>query len=226
MVPVRVSRLAMDGTAGTNLVVLQEVQGDRMLPIWIGRAEAEAIARHLEGVSVERPLTHDLAQSMVASLGGAIASVRVTHVSESTFFAEIILSCGNEQRVVDARPHRCRGFAICLAGKALGGQGRNFDDEVDAVEKRPREFAAIAGDVFRRRLHRKMGRRAPAEPCARRGPQCARGMRDTAGVDSHHDPETGQRLAKSAPTDDRQQSAFRCPDQRGRHVRRHAPAWE
>ena len=112
MVPVRVSRLAMDGTAGTNLVVLQEVQGDRMLPIWIGRAEAEAIARHLEGVSVERPLTHDLAQSMVASLGGAIASVRVTHVSESTFFAEIILSCGNEQRVVDARPSDAIALAI------------------------------------------------------------------------------------------------------------------
>ena len=114
MIPVRVSRLAMDGTAGTNLVVLQELNGTRMLPIWIGRAEAEAIARHLEGVTNERPLTHDLARALVASLGGMIKRVTVTHVSENTFFAQLVVEHNGTDILIDARP----SDAIALALRA------------------------------------------------------------------------------------------------------------
>jgi bifunctional DNase/RNase len=104
MVRVRVSRLAMEGTTGANVVVLEEVGGERLLPIWIGRAEAEAIARHLEGVASERPLTHELARDLVETLGGTIREVRITHVEQNTFFAQVIVQRGADLFTVDARP--------------------------------------------------------------------------------------------------------------------------
>lgn len=123
MVPVRVSRLAMDGTAGTNVVVLQEVDGERMLPIWIGRAEAEAIARHLEGVPNERPLTHDLARVLVESLGGTIRQVRVTHVHDNTFFAQIVVARDGVEHLVDARPSDAIALALRANAEILAADG-------------------------------------------------------------------------------------------------------
>ena len=60
-----------------RMVLLKETDADRYLPIWIGRAEADAIAVRLQGVSVPRPLTHDLIQSLVDKLGGRVNSIVV-----------------------------------------------------------------------------------------------------------------------------------------------------
>lgn len=139
MIPVRVSRLAMDGTAGTNLVVLQELNGTRMLPIWIGRAEAEAIARHLEGVPNERPLTHDLARALVASLGGLIKRVMVTHVSENTFFAQLVVEHNGTDILIDARPSDAIALALradapMFAAEALLAHYPSLDDDENAED--------------------------------------------------------------------------------------------
>ncbi|MCX5764385.1 MAG: bifunctional nuclease family protein [Gemmatimonadetes bacterium] len=139
MIPVRVSRLAMDGTAGTNLVVLQELNGTRMLPIWIGRAEAEAIARHLEGVPNERPLTHDLARALVASLGGLIKRVMVTHVSENTFFAQLVVEHNGTDFLIDARPSDAIALALradapMFAAEALLAHYPSLDDDENAED--------------------------------------------------------------------------------------------
>ncbi len=123
MVQVRVSRLAMDGTAGTNVVVLQELDGERMLPIWIGRAEAEAIARHLEGLPNERPMTHDLARSLVDSLGGVIEHVRITHVHENTFYAQIAVRRDGVETLVDARPSDAIALALRAGATILAAEG-------------------------------------------------------------------------------------------------------
>jgi len=137
MIPVRVSRLAMDGTTGTNLVVLQELNGTRMLPIWIGRAEAEAIARHLEGLPNERPLTHDLARALVASLGGLIKRVTVTHVSENTFFAQLVVEHNGTDILIDARPSDAIALALradapMFAAEALLAHYPSLDDDENA----------------------------------------------------------------------------------------------
>ena len=139
MIPVRVSRLAMDGTTGTNLVVLQELNGTRMLPIWIGRAEAEAIARHLEGVPNERPLTHDLARALVASLGGLIKRVMVTHVSENTFFAQLVVEHNGTDFLIDARPSDAIALALradapMFAAEALLAHYPSLDDDENAED--------------------------------------------------------------------------------------------
>src|SRR6266511_2860450 len=74
-----------------RVVILKEKNSDRYLPIWIGHAEADAIAVRLQEVSVARPLTHDLLGTVISSLGGRVESVIVNDLSNDTFYAKIIL---------------------------------------------------------------------------------------------------------------------------------------
>src|SRR2546428_2766342 len=74
-----------------RVVILKEKSSDRYLPIWIGPAEADAIAVQLQDVSVARPLTHDLLRSVIDTLGGVVNHVLVNDLSNDTFYARIIL---------------------------------------------------------------------------------------------------------------------------------------
>ena len=114
MVEVIVSRLGLDSGSNSFVVILQEKGGDRILPIWIGRAEAEAIAAHLDGVQRERPMTHDLARSLIVALGGALQRVNITRVEDGTFFAEMHLLRDQTMHVVDARPSDSIAIAVRL----------------------------------------------------------------------------------------------------------------
>ena len=84
-----------------HVVILKESERDRYLPIWIGPSEANAIAMKLQGLSAERPLTHDLMVSVLQALGSSISRVVVTHVTEGTFHARIYLETpsGDETEV-------------------------------------------------------------------------------------------------------------------------------
>ena len=81
MIEVVVSRLGMDSTSQSYVLVLQEKDGTRMLPIWIGQAEAHSIVVHMHGVKHERPFTHDLCKSLILQLGGVLRRVKITRVS-------------------------------------------------------------------------------------------------------------------------------------------------
>ena len=74
-----------------RVVILKEAHSNRYLPIWIGPAEADAIAVRLQEVSVARPLTHDLLSSVITALGGTVASIIVNDLSNDTFYARIML---------------------------------------------------------------------------------------------------------------------------------------
>lgn len=115
MVEVTVSRLGLDASSQAFVVVLEEKGGQRVLPIWIGRPEAEAIAAHLNGVARERPMSHDLAASMVTGLGGLLRRVQVTRVVKGTYHAELHLTRGGAPVIVDARPSDAIAIAIRLA---------------------------------------------------------------------------------------------------------------
>jgi bifunctional DNase/RNase len=104
MVEIRVQSLGLDQISKTPVVILQEVEGERMLPIWIGAGEASAIAMELAGMKPSRPLTHDLAASLIRGLGGALQRVIITRVEESTYFAELVIQRGADVFSVDARP--------------------------------------------------------------------------------------------------------------------------
>jgi bifunctional DNase/RNase len=75
-----------------RVVILKEKTSDRYLPIWIGPAEADAIAVKLQGVTVPRPLTHDLLSSVIDTLGAAVSSIIVNDLKNDTFFAKVILN--------------------------------------------------------------------------------------------------------------------------------------
>jgi bifunctional DNase/RNase len=86
------------------VVILQENDGEKVLPIWIGPGEASAIAMQLADWSFSRPLTHDLLVSVVGGLGGSLERVIINRVVESTYFAELIIRRNGEVFSVDARP--------------------------------------------------------------------------------------------------------------------------
>jgi bifunctional DNase/RNase len=95
-----------------RVVILKEKEAERYLPIWIGPAEADAIAVKLQGVTVPRPLTHDLLYSVIDTLGATINSVIVSELKNDTFYAKIILDVDGEQTEVDSRPSDALALAV------------------------------------------------------------------------------------------------------------------
>jgi uncharacterized protein len=94
-------------------VVLREKGGERVLPIWIGAFEADAIALALQGQQPQRPMTHDMALRLLEPLGARVRHVAISKILENTFFAEIALTAGEQAHVVDARP----SDALALAAR-------------------------------------------------------------------------------------------------------------
>jgi len=95
-----------------RVVILKEKMAERYLPIWIGPAEADAIAVKLQGVDVPRPLTHDLLHSVIDALGATINSIIVSELKGDTFFAKIILNVDGGQLEVDSRPSDALALAV------------------------------------------------------------------------------------------------------------------
>lgn len=133
MIEVVVTRLGQDASSQAYVVVLQEKGGERALPIWIGRPEAEAISAHLNAVPRERPMTHDLAQHIITGLGAMLRRVQVTRVHEGTFYAELHLHRAGGPVIVDARPSDAIALAIRLDAPIFVAEALFLDDgdEVD-----------------------------------------------------------------------------------------------
>lgn len=112
MVEMKVWRLALDDRTDTPVVVLQEVNGKRVLPIWIGRAEARAIAMELAGQKFQRPLTHDLMKTVIEGLDGAVRKIDIIELKENTFFAKLFIEKGDEIIGIDARPSDSIALAL------------------------------------------------------------------------------------------------------------------
>jgi len=118
-----------------RVVILRVKESNRFLPIWIGPSEADSIALKLQDVSVPRPLTHDLMQSLVDSLGASVARIVVSDLNEDTFYAKIVLTCDDVTLEVDARPSDAIALAVRTSapifaeGKVLDKAGVEMDDE-------------------------------------------------------------------------------------------------
>jgi bifunctional DNase/RNase len=142
VVEVIVSRLGLDSGSNSFVVILQEKDGDRILPIWIGRAEAESIAAHLDGVQRERPMTHDLARSLILALGGELLRVHVTRVHDGTFYAEMHLRRDHVTHIVDARPSDSIAIAVRFGAPIFAANELLAEYEAPAAE--PDDAAADA----------------------------------------------------------------------------------
>ncbi len=95
-----------------RVVILKEKMAERYLPIWIGPAEADAIAVKLQGVTVPRPLTHDLLRSVIDTLGATINSIIVSDLKNDTFYAKVILNVDGGLMEVDSRPSDALALAV------------------------------------------------------------------------------------------------------------------
>lgn len=104
VVEVKVNGLAVDAQAKSHVVILKEKDGERVLPIWIGPAEAQAIARELAGQRFPRPLTHDLLATIVEGLKARVTRVVIADLKENTFFANLVIERDGEVVSIDARP--------------------------------------------------------------------------------------------------------------------------
>lgn len=114
MIEVRVAHLGMDQTTNSPVVLLRERDGERVLPIWIGPAEASAIAMEMQGVKAQRPMTHDLLRHVIVGLGGELRRVTITNVRDNTYFAELLLQREEQLVQVDARPSDSIALALRL----------------------------------------------------------------------------------------------------------------
>jgi bifunctional DNase/RNase len=110
-VRVTVSGIARD-PRDNPVVLLKSDDGDDVLPIWIGHAEAMAIELHIKGSQFERPLTHDLLRTAIETLGATVTKVAITGLREGTFFARIFLQRDSEALVIDARPSDSVALAL------------------------------------------------------------------------------------------------------------------
>ena len=137
-----------------RVVILKEKDADRFLPIWIGPAEADAIAVRLQEVVVARPLTHDLMRSVIDALGASVEYVIVNDLSNDTFFARIMLQVNGKNFEIDSRPSDAIALAVRSqvpifadeavldkAGVKLDQEGQPLESITGAGQEPPKEVS-------------------------------------------------------------------------------------
>lgn len=134
--------LMVDPITNMPIILLREVEGQRVLPIWVGVFEANAIALQVENVQTPRPMTHDLLKAVIDQLGGRVERIVVCELKENTFYATLHLLSAQGLLEVDARP----SDAIALA---LRSGARIFVDEAVIQNARSVEMSRETVDVGR-----------------------------------------------------------------------------
>ncbi|MCK4301743.1 MAG: bifunctional nuclease family protein [candidate division Zixibacteria bacterium] len=123
MLEATVEGLALDMTTNSPVVILSPIGLDKVLPIWIGHAEAWGIAMELSGVSPKRPMTYDLIKQVIGTLKARVDRVEVTELKDQTFYAVIHLSCDGEKYEIDARPSDSIVVALKVGAKIYVNEG-------------------------------------------------------------------------------------------------------
>ena len=138
MIEVVVSRLGMDPGSQAYVVVLQEKGGARLLPIWIGHAEAESIVMHMHNIKRPRPITHDLCRNLIVGMGAVLRRIEITRVENNTYYGEIHLERGGTITRIDSRPSDAIAIALRLDAPMFASEALLVlpdDDEEDDESK-------------------------------------------------------------------------------------------
>lgn len=109
---VSIAGLTIDPATNTPIVILKSTDDDRAVPIWIGLLEASSIASVIQGVQLERPMTHDLFKNFVERMNMRIVKVEVCDLKDNTFYAKIHFASGDETFEMDARPSDAIAMAL------------------------------------------------------------------------------------------------------------------
>ena len=113
-VEMKIRGLMMDPVTNMPIVILKDVNGSAVLPIWVGVYEANAIALEIEKVSTPRPMTHDLIKTLLVGLNAALRKVVVSELKDDTFYAVIWLDRDGDMISVDSRPSDALALALRL----------------------------------------------------------------------------------------------------------------
>ena len=113
LVEMQIKGLMLDPITNVPIVILRDADGQRVLPIFVGPAEANAIALQIENLAPPRPMTHDLLRDVVGALGVTVSRVIISDLKASTYYAYLELKQGSDVILVDARP----SDALALAAR-------------------------------------------------------------------------------------------------------------
>jgi uncharacterized protein len=138
MIEVTVAQLGLDRTTNSPVIILREKDGTRVLPIWIGPAEASAIAMELQGIRPPRPMTHDLLKSVITGLGATVRQIRISALKEKTYFAELWLAREDHVFQLDARPSDSIALAVRVQAPIF--------TQSDLLEEPPEESGTPSAD--------------------------------------------------------------------------------
>lgn len=141
MMQMKVMGIAIDIATGSPIIVLNDLDNRKALPIWIGSAEAGAIIRKIENIKVVRPMTHDLIVDMIDKTGYKIDRVEINDVKNDTYYSSIWLVNDNgEEKEIDSRPSDAIAIAIrvnapiFVSSKVLADGSVSCDAEKDEEE--------------------------------------------------------------------------------------------
>jgi bifunctional DNase/RNase len=111
-VEMRIKGLMLDPITNMPIVILSDLEGHRILPIWVGFFEANAIALQMENVTTPRPMTHDLLKNVIAGLNASVKKIVVNNLWDNTFYALVFLETAGETVAIDSRPSDAIALAL------------------------------------------------------------------------------------------------------------------
>ena len=112
LIEMSIRGLMVDPATSMPIVVLRDADNNRVLPIWVGPVEANAIAMQIENIAPPRPMTHDLLGHLLTALGASLQRVIITDLRENTFYAYLELRRGDDTVLVDSRPSDALALSI------------------------------------------------------------------------------------------------------------------
>ncbi|KPJ56849.1 MAG: hypothetical protein AMJ42_04895 [Deltaproteobacteria bacterium DG_8] len=137
LIEMKVKNLAFDLSKSGAMVFLEEMNGKRVLPIWIGIFEANAIALELRKINTARPMTHDLILNIIKGLEAEVTKIVVTELKDNTFYAIIHINTKEGEAVIDSRPSDAIAVAlrvgtpIYVVEEVINQAGRSEETKID-----------------------------------------------------------------------------------------------
>ena len=111
-IEMNIKGLMVDPVTNMPIVILRDKEGQKVLPIWVGIFEANAIALQIENISTPRPMTHDLLRNVIQDLKASVQKVVVCDLQDNTFYALIYLGLNGDTLAIDARPSDAIALAL------------------------------------------------------------------------------------------------------------------
>ena len=163
MIEMKVMGIALDTRTGSPIVVLHDKDNRKALPIWIGSAEASAIIRKIENLTVARPMTHDLIINIIEKLGYNLDKVLINDVEKDTYYATLYLKNDNDEELeIDSRPSDAIALAIrvdapifvtanVISNRSVSTDSAKDEEEAQEFKKfvqsiKPSDFAKMMKD--------------------------------------------------------------------------------